>query len=71
MGRVSVNNLKEGMVLEDDLSAPNGRFILGKGAVLKENHIRMFKVWGVSGAVHSDDVAGDLGSGGVCGGDSA
>ncbi len=50
MGRVSVNNLKEGMVLEDDLSAPNGRFILGKGAVLKENHIRMFKVWGVSGA---------------------
>lgn len=50
MGRVSVNNLREGMVLEEDLSAPNGRFILGKGAVLKENHIRMFKIWGVTGA---------------------
>ncbi len=50
MGRVSVGNLKEGMVLEEDLTAPNGRFILGKGAVLKENHIRMFKIWGVAGA---------------------
>ncbi len=50
MGRVSVNHLKEGMVLEEDLTAPNGRFILGKGAVLKENHIRMFKIWGVAGA---------------------
>ncbi len=50
MGRVSVNNLREGMVLEEDLSAPNGRFILGRGAALKENHIRMFKIWGVTGA---------------------
>jgi HD-like signal output (HDOD) protein len=50
MGRVSVNNLREGMVLEEDLSAPNGRFILGRGSVLKENHIRMFKIWGVTGA---------------------
>lgn len=50
MGRVSVNNLREGMILEEDLSAPNGRFILGKGAALKENHIRMFKIWGVTGA---------------------
>ena len=40
MGRVSVNNLKEGMVLEEDLSAPNGRFILGKGAVLKEGIVQ-------------------------------
>jgi hypothetical protein len=38
------------MVLEEDLSAPNGRFILGRGSVLKENHIRMFKIWGVTGA---------------------
>lgn len=50
MGRVSVNNLREGMILEEDLSAPNGRFILGRGAALKESHIRMFKIWGVTGA---------------------
>ena len=50
MGRVTVNNLQEGMVLEEDLLAPNGRFILGKGATLKEKYIRMFKIWGITGA---------------------
>lgn len=49
MGRVSVNNLREGMVLEEDLRIPNGRFVLGKGAVLKEKYIHMFKIWGVTG----------------------
>ena len=55
MGRVSVNNLREGMVLEEDLHAPNGRFILGKGAALKDNYIKMFKIWGITGA----DVEGE------------
>ena len=50
MGRVTVNNLQEGMVLEEDLRAPNGRFILGKGVTLKEKYIRMFKIWGITGA---------------------
>jgi HD-like signal output (HDOD) protein len=50
MGRVSVNHLREGMVLEEDLTAPNGRFILGKGAVLKDSQVRMLKIWGVTGA---------------------
>ena len=50
MGRVTVNNLQEGMVLEEDLRAPNGRFILGKGATLKDKYIRMFKIWGITGA---------------------
>ncbi|MBP9027823.1 MAG: HDOD domain-containing protein [Aminivibrio sp.] len=60
MGRVSVNNLREGMVLEEDLSAPNGRFILGRGAALKENHIRMFKIWGVTGASVEGAEDGDI-----------
>ncbi len=50
MGRISVNNLREGMLLEEDLVAPNGRVILGKGAVLKEKYIGMFKIWGITGA---------------------
>ncbi len=50
MGRVTVKNLQEGMVLEEDLRAPNGRFILGKGATLKDKYIRMFKIWGITGA---------------------
>jgi hypothetical protein len=43
------------MVLEEDLHAPNGRFILGKGAALKDNYIKMFKIWGITGA----DVEGE------------
>ena len=50
MGRVSVHNLQDGMVLEEDLRAPNGRFILGKGTVLKNKYIQMFKIWGITGA---------------------
>ena len=42
-------------MLEEDLHAPNGRFILGKGATLKDNYIRMFKIWGITGA----DVEGE------------
>ena len=47
VGRVKVGNLKAGMVLASDLKAPNGRFILAKGAELSDKHTRMMKVWGV------------------------
>ena len=42
-----MGNLKAGMVLASDLKAPNGRFILAKGAELSDKHTRMMKVWGV------------------------
>lgn len=45
---ITVNALAEGMVLANDLHAPNGRMILAKGAVVKDTHVRMLKVWGVS-----------------------
>lgn len=60
MGRVSVNNLQEGMVLEEDLVTPGGRVILGKGAVLKEKYIGMFKVWGITGADVEGEEDGDI-----------
>jgi HD-like signal output (HDOD) protein len=50
VGRVKVGNLKAGMVLASDLKAPNGRFILAKGAVLIDKHTKMMKVWGVAEA---------------------
>ncbi|MDD2206401.1 MAG: HDOD domain-containing protein [Aminobacterium sp.] len=50
MGIVSIGNLEEGMVLKDDVYAPNGRFILGQGTVLRAKYIKMFKIWGVNEA---------------------
>jgi HD-like signal output (HDOD) protein len=45
---ITVNALAEGMVLANDLHAPNGRMILARGAVVRNTHVRMLKVWGVS-----------------------
>lgn len=60
MGRVSVNNLQEGMILEEDLVTPGGRIILSRGAVLREKYIRMFKVWGITGAYVKGEEDGDI-----------
>ena len=48
MEYVSVSNLESGMVLSGDLIAPNGRFILPKGACLTQKNIMSIKIWGVS-----------------------
>ncbi|EHM10814.1 putative signal transduction protein [Thermanaerovibrio velox DSM 12556] len=47
MPKVKVSELKDGMVLEEDLLAPNGRFILPKGAVIRDSYIKTLKAWGV------------------------
>ena len=39
MGLINVDQLKPGMVLEKNLLAFNGRFLLPRGAVLTEGHI--------------------------------
>jgi putative nucleotidyltransferase with HDIG domain len=50
MGKVNIDALKPGMVLAEDLKHSNGRFLLGKGAVLEPTHLRVFKIWGVVSA---------------------
>lgn len=47
MGLLHVDQLKAGMILEKNLMAFNGRFLLPKGVVLTEKHIQTMKVWGV------------------------
>ncbi len=47
MGLLHVDQLQAGMVLEKNLLAFNGRFLLPRGAVLTEKHIQTMKVWGV------------------------
>ncbi len=48
METLSVSELKSGMTLSADLIAPNGRFILPKGACLTPKNIMSLKIWGVS-----------------------
>lgn len=47
MKRISVDVIKEGMVLEKDVIDSKGVFLLGKGAVLDGDSIKLFKTRGV------------------------
>jgi len=63
MGIVTVDQLKEGMVLAEDVLDVNSRLLLKEGGTVESQHIRMFKMWGV-GEVHvQGDVAEGTGSG--------
>ncbi|NLB83057.1 MAG: HDOD domain-containing protein [Synergistaceae bacterium] len=48
MKNVSVTQLKSGMILSGDLIAPNGRFILPRGACLTAKSIMSLKIWGIA-----------------------
>lgn len=50
MGEINVDFLKSGMVLACDLLDSMGRFLLGKGSVIEEKHIRIMKMWGITAA---------------------
>jgi len=50
LGVVNVDDLKEGMVLSRDLIDARGRFLLGKGTVLEDKHLRIMKIWGITAA---------------------
>ena len=56
MLRVSAQAVKPGMVLANELRHSNGRFLLGKGTSLDENHRRIMKIWGI----HSVEIEGGI-----------
>jgi putative nucleotidyltransferase with HDIG domain len=57
VGLLNVDSLKPGMILEKNLMAFNGRFLLPGGTVLTAGHIQTMKVWGVVEA----DIRGEEG----------
>jgi len=61
LGEVNVGELQPGMKLAQDLKDANGRFLLGSGAVIEAKHIRIMKIWGITGAdiegVNQDELA--------------
>jgi putative nucleotidyltransferase with HDIG domain len=44
---VALENLKEGWELSADVRDVNGRLVLSKGQKIDQNHIRIFKIWGI------------------------
>jgi len=50
MGLLKVQDLKPGMVLEEDLRSSNGRLLLQQGARIEERHLRTCKIWGIAEA---------------------
>lgn len=60
---VHLGELKEGMVLAEDLKHFNGRLILQKGTVIGSKDIRIIKMWGVTeakikskGDIHPEEI---------------
>jgi HD-like signal output (HDOD) protein len=49
MGYVAVDNLKQGMVLGESVHDVNTRLLLSKGQKIAHNHIRILKIWGITG----------------------
>ena len=56
MKNVAVTQLKSGMILSGDLVAPNGRFILPRGACLTAKSIMSLKIWGIAEVPVADSV---------------
>ena len=54
MARISLDAIRPGMVLAEDLKHLNGRFLLGRGVELEEKHLRILRIWGI----HSVEVKG-------------
>jgi putative nucleotidyltransferase with HDIG domain len=48
MNLVATNHLDTGMVNAEDVRTPQGRLLLKKGSPLTEQHLRIFKIWGIS-----------------------
>ncbi|MGD9285427.1 MAG: HDOD domain-containing protein [Desulfobacterales bacterium] len=48
MGLTHINNLKPGMILEEEVRDINGRLLLKKDKKIQLSHIRIFKIWGVT-----------------------
>ena len=48
MGCVSIDEIKQGMVLSDDVLDINQKLLLTKGQTITSKHIRIFKIWGIT-----------------------
>lgn len=50
MGVLSVNDLRDGMVLASEVKNKHGNVLMKKGNILSEKHIMLLKSWGIAEA---------------------
>ena len=48
MSIVRTDNVKEDMVLSEEVKDIKGRLLLKKGQKIESNHIRILKMWGIT-----------------------
>jgi len=48
MNAVKTDKLKPGQILAEEVRDINGRLLLARGNEIRPNHIRIFKIWGIS-----------------------
>ena len=48
MSIIHINKIKPGMVVADEVRDFHGRLLLGKGKIIRPDHFRVFKIWGVT-----------------------
>jgi len=60
MAKIKVKQLEIGMTITADVCDPNGRFLLGKGCVLEEKHLKALHAWGVINVeINGDEMPDD------------
>jgi hypothetical protein len=47
MGMILLDDIKPGMILNNNLKDRSGRILLGEGTEITEKHLRIFKMWGI------------------------
>jgi HD-like signal output (HDOD) protein len=68
MNAVQTDKLKPGQIIAEEVRDINGRLLLAKGNAIQPNHIRIFKIWGISEVnvagdeSHKDRIDSELGS---------
>lgn len=50
MGKINIEDLQPGMVLSGDVKDRSGTVILASGKEIADQHIHIFKSWGITGA---------------------
>ena len=47
MGKVNLDDIKSGMILEKDVQERSGRVLLRAGTEITDRHLNIFRTWGV------------------------
>lgn len=48
MGKINIDNVQEGMVLNDDVKDHRGMVLLSAGKTISEKNLRIFRMWGIT-----------------------